>query len=91
MTDEFQSIFKVHSNARVTKLSRCLRQIPTYPSGHWLFGFAAKKRHPVAEVAFDAWEKLEITTRYYNTKLHQGAFALPTYVEEMLKSVEPEH
>lgn len=65
--------------------------IPTYPSGHWLFGFAAKKRHPVAEVAFDAWEKLEITTRYYNTKLHQGAFALPTYVEEMLKSVEPEH
>lgn len=63
--------------------------IPTYPSGHWLFGFAAKKRLPVEGVDFKAWKSLGIKTRYYNTQLHAGAFALPNYVEDLLKDVEP--
>ncbi len=63
--------------------------IPTYPSGHWLFGFASKKRGPVEGVDFTRWKALGIRTRYYNTQLHTGAFALPNYVEEMLKDVEP--
>ncbi len=62
--------------------------IPTYPSGHWLFGFASKKLSPVDGVDFQRWQKLDIKTRYYNTKLHIGAFALPTYVEEMLRDVK---
>lgn len=62
--------------------------IPTYPSGHWLFGFASKQYHPVRDVDFAGWEKLGLRTRYYNTKLHAAAFALPTYVEEMLRDVE---
>ena len=62
--------------------------IPTYPSGHWLFGFASKKRAPVEGVDWQRWKRLGIKTRYYNTKLHVGAFALPTYVEEMLRDVE---
>lgn len=62
--------------------------IPTYPSGHWLFGFASKKYHPVHGVDWDRWKKLEIPTRYYNPKLHAASFALPTYVEEMLRDVE---
>jgi len=62
--------------------------IPTYPSGHWLFGFASKQYHPVHNVDFSRWEKLGLRTRYYNTKLHAAAFALPTYVEEMLRDVE---
>ena len=64
--------------------------IPTYPSGHWLFGFASKKYHPVKGVDWEKWEKLGIRTRYYNTKLHAASFALPTYVEDILKSEEPE-
>ena len=64
--------------------------IPTYPSGHWLFGFASKKYHPVKDVNWEKWEKLGIKTRYYNPKLHAASFALPTYVEEILKSEEPE-
>ena len=64
--------------------------IPTYPSGHWLFGFASKVHHPINGVEFDAWERLGIETRYYNVKLHKGAFALPNYVEELLRGVEPE-
>ncbi|MDD3417329.1 MAG: polyamine aminopropyltransferase [Lachnospiraceae bacterium] len=62
--------------------------IPTYPSGHWLFGFASQKYHPVKDFNATKWNALGIQTRYYNTKLHVGAFALPNYVEELLRDVE---
>ena len=62
--------------------------IPTYPSGHWLFGFASKKYHPIHDLDACRWNMLGIKTKYYNTKLHAGAFALPCYVEELLKDVE---
>ena len=62
--------------------------IPTYPSGHWLFGFASKVLHPVRDLNAVKWNSLGMKTRYYNTQLHAGAFALPTYVEEMLRDVE---
>lgn len=56
--------------------------IPTYPSGHWLFGFASKTYEPLVDVS--AWNDLHIPTRYYNTKLHHGCFALPSYVLDLL-------
>ncbi|MEI6737596.1 MAG: polyamine aminopropyltransferase [Pseudomonadota bacterium] len=62
--------------------------IPTYPSGHWLFGFASKQYHPVTDLDARRWKALGLATRYYNTNLHRGAFALPNYVEEMLQDVE---
>lgn len=62
--------------------------IPTYPSGHWLFGFASKKYHPVKGVDWDRWNALGLKLRYYNPALHAGSFALPNYVEEMLRDVE---
>ena len=62
--------------------------IPTYPSGHWLFGFASKRYHPVHDLQAVRWNTLGLATRYYNTKLHVGAFALPGYVEELLRDVE---
>ncbi|MPM01381.1 Polyamine aminopropyltransferase [bioreactor metagenome] len=62
--------------------------IPTYPSGHWLFGFASKHYHPVLDLNEEDWNALGIKTKYYNTKLHKGAFALPNYVWELLKDVE---
>jgi spermidine synthase len=62
--------------------------IPTYPSGHWLFGFASKRRHPVHDLNGVKWNALGLGARYYNTRLHVGAFALPTYVEELLRDVE---
>jgi spermidine synthase len=61
--------------------------IPTYPSGHWLFGFASKKYHPYKDIN-RSWKELNIKTKYYNLNLHKGSFALPTYVEELLKEVE---
>ncbi len=58
--------------------------IPTYPSGHWLFGFASKKFNPVEDLNEEKWNNLNLKTRYYNTRLHKGAFALPNYVNEMM-------
>jgi len=62
--------------------------IPTYPSGYWLFGFASKKYHPLNDLDGITWNFRGLSTGYYNTKLHVGAFALPNYVEELLKNVE---
>ena len=64
--------------------------IPTYPSGHWLFGFASKKYHPVKDLDEERWNGLGIRTKYYTTNLHKGAFALPAYVEQLLREVEGE-
>lgn len=61
--------------------------IPTYPSGHWLFGFASKKYDPIKNLDADAWNKLSIKTKYYNTDLHVGSFALPNYVKDMLEGI----
>ena len=62
--------------------------IPTYPSGHWLFGFASKRYHPVHDLNAVGWNLLGINTRYYTPRVHAGAFALPAYVEELLRDVE---
>ncbi len=62
--------------------------IPTYPSGHWLFGFASETVHPTARLDEASWNALKIPTRYYTTHLHRGAFCLPRYVEEMLEQNE---
>ena len=59
--------------------------MPTYPSGHWLFGFASKQLDPIKDLDKEKWSKLGIKTKYYNTDIHVGAFALPTYVKEMLE------
>ena len=64
--------------------------IPTYPSGHWLFGFASKKYHPVKDLDEARWNALGIKTKYYTTNLHKGAFGLPAYVEQLLREVEGE-
>ena len=67
--------------------------IPTYPSGHWLFGFASKKFDPILDFGPEkqaAWNALGIQTDYYNTDLHIGAFALPTYVKRLLEEPESE-
>nr|WP_317448300.1 polyamine aminopropyltransferase [uncultured Sellimonas sp.] len=62
--------------------------IPSYPSGHWLFGFASKRYHPLDDLNGVAWKLRGISTRYYAPRLHAGVFALPVYVEELLKDVE---
>jgi len=59
--------------------------IPTYPSGHWLFGFASKTHHPLRDVQSSYIHACGQKTTYYNLDLHKGCFALPNYVIEQLK------
>lgn len=61
--------------------------MPTYPSGHWLFGFASKKYDPIKDLKADQWNALGLKTKYYNTDIHVGSFMLPTYVKDELESV----
>lgn len=58
--------------------------IPTYPSGHWLLGFASKGSCPL-EFNEAAWQALNIETNYYNTLTHKGAFYLPNNVMRELQ------
>ncbi|MFT8351856.1 polyamine aminopropyltransferase [Clostridium saccharoperbutylacetonicum] len=82
MKDAHEKIVGVFPIIKVYQL-----HIPTYPSGHWLFGFASKKYHPIRDLNAEAWNKLNIKTKYYNTELHVGCFALPNYVKEMLRGL----
>lgn len=75
--EKIYGLFKIHKVYQA--------HIPTYPSGHWLFGFASKKYDPIKDLDAEVWEKLDIKTKYYNTDIHVGCFALPTYVKELLK------
>jgi len=61
--------------------------MPTYPSGHWLFGFASKKYDPIKDIKRERWQAFNLYTKYYNLDLHIGAFMLPTYVKEGLEHV----
>jgi spermidine synthase len=75
---------KVFSDARevfpVTKLF--MAAIPTYPGGYWSFTIGSKLYDP--EEA-DVPKELGFETRYYTPKLHRACFALPKYVEELIK------
>ena len=54
--------------------------IPTYPSGHWLFGFGSKKYGPLDIKAMpDFIDGL----KYYNEGVHRGAFALPSFIKKI--------
>lgn len=95
LINQHESPFYPEDARAASSAHRCISQvfpvsevfqahIPTYPSGHWLFGFASKKLHPTANLQDEHWNQLGIETRYYNTQLHRGAFCLPNYVKEIL-------
>ncbi|MEN3185519.1 MAG: polyamine aminopropyltransferase [Atribacterota bacterium] len=75
---------------RVEKLWRYLRcfpilrlywgMVPTYPGGVWSYIFASKKEDPVG-----VERNLPFPTRYYSSKIHQAAFVLPVFLEELFK------
>lgn len=56
--------------------------IPTYPSGHWLFGFASKDVDPPGDAVPGRMDGID--TRYFNEEVRKASFALPNYVRELL-------
>ncbi len=81
------SMKRAHSRIKSTFPLALVYQahIPTYPSGHWLFGFASKKYDPRLDLKADFWNSLGIKTKYYNTILHTGCFAIPNNVRDCLR------
>lgn len=89
-SDDAQAMKRAHKRiVQSFEISRVYQaHIPTYPSGHWLFGFASKKYHPIHDLNAKKWNELGLKLKYYNTNLHKGAFYLPCYVEELLHDAE---
>ncbi len=77
---------KVYQSFPISRVYQA--HIPTCPSGYWMFGFASKKYHPLADCNPQRWKERGIKTWYYTTNLHRGAFMLPKYVEDLLKEAE---
>jgi len=64
----------------ITKLY--LAYIPTYPGGMWSFTMGSKKHDPETIEL----EKIPNTnTRYYTPQVHKAAFALPVFVQNLIK------
>jgi spermidine synthase len=85
-SEHSRTVRKAHSHIKAAFPYSTVYQchIPSYPSGHWLFGFASKKYDPIKDLDEKKWNALGLKTGYYNTDLHKGSFYLPTYVKELL-------
>lgn len=57
--------------------------IPTYPSGLWTFTMGSKKYDPLN---LSKELQVELNTKYYTSKIHESAFVLPKFVEDLLQS-----
>lgn len=82
-----KTMIKTHKNiSSLFEIAKVYQfNLPTYPSGNWLFGFASKKYDPITDFKAEDWNKLGIKTKYYNADIHKAAFALPNYVIEELE------
>ncbi|HPU08721.1 MAG TPA: polyamine aminopropyltransferase [Candidatus Atribacteria bacterium] len=54
--------------------------VPTYPGGIWSYVIASKSPDPREQKRLPSFP-----TRYYSPAIHQAAFVLPPFLEEMLK------
>lgn len=57
-----------------------LASVPTYPSGLWSFTAGSKCYDP------EKPGQKPVQARYYNTRVHGGAFALPGFVRELTEA-----
>jgi len=64
----------------ITKLY--LAYVPTYPGGMWSFTLGSKKYDPEA---INEKDIPDTNTRYYTPQVHKAAFALPVFVQDLLK------
>lgn len=66
----------------ITRLYTCF--MPIYPSGYWSFVFASKKYDPIDNFDEPKYNRLSLSSQYYNAETHKAAFALPQFVKELL-------
>lgn len=77
ITSCYRDISKVFPLAKLY-----LASIPTYPSGLWSFTMGSKKYDPET---IDIAEIPAYVTKYYTPRVHQGAFKLPKFAENLIK------
>jgi spermidine synthase len=66
-----------------------LATVPTYVGGPMAFGWASDDpalRRPALELLQERFSKANLNTRYYTPEVHLGAFALPPYIQDIMKS-----
>jgi spermidine synthase len=66
-----------------------LGYIPLYPAGMWSFAYASKgiqvQSKEVLERVAAGLSRFGNELKYYNTAVHQGSFALPNFVAEIIR------
>lgn len=63
-----------------------IASIPMYPTGNWCFSLASKAIDPFICYKPDFCDKITFQGPYYNSRVHQGAFAIPTWARDFLES-----
>lgn len=65
-----------------------LAYIPLYPAGMWSFAYASKGIDPAAEDVVSrvrkGMDRFGAQLKYYNKEVHQGSFALPNFVKDII-------
>ena len=61
-----------------------LTPVPSYPSGFWSFAFCSKKYDPPLDNRCEDLRRFNLSTRYYNEAVHQAAFAIPNFIQELI-------
>jgi len=90
-----QSESPFYNQATVKALYRNFRDIfplvrmytcfmPIYPSTFWSFAYCSKGPDPIGDFDEKRWNRLALTTRYYNAEIHRAAFSLPQFVKKLL-------
>ena len=67
----------------VVRMYTCF--MPIYPSSFWSFAFCSKGLDPIKDFDQARFDKLKLTTKYYNDQVHRGAFALPQFAAELIQ------
>ena len=59
----------------------------TYPGGLWSFTFGSKKYHPINDFNSERVNKFDGEFKYYNQRIHSGAFAIPSFMAKELEGL----
>ncbi|MGD9605026.1 MAG: polyamine aminopropyltransferase [Bacilli bacterium] len=80
-----QEMLRAHEKLREIFHTATVYQafIPTYPSGHWLFGFASNTENPQIIKGSQSFID-SLNLKYYNFSIHQASLVLPNYVKQIL-------
>jgi spermidine synthase len=85
----FQEIYECYRGIYGHDKVHCyLAYIPTYPTGMWSFSYCSKgEAHPLNSLDTEKSETFakQHNLQYYNAGIHQAAFALPSFVKEMIE------